>query len=178
MIAILKFTLLSVTVSSIYALPNTELLSSGSVLFNCCYYLMKLNSEYYLDFHSCIFLQYFLFQVWLHKLTSDQSSDKCLYYEEDGMFSLYLYASESKQYLFVTSESKNTRFIFYLDISKQDAGLQTLTPRVYGIDTSASHRGNHFFIKRRSDEFYNSELVACPVDNVTETVVLLPHRER
>lgn len=53
-----------------------------------------------------------------------------------------------------------------------------LTSRISGIDTTASHRGNHFFIKRRSDEFYNSELVACPLDNVAETTVLLPHRER
>lgn len=116
--------------------------------------------------------------MWLHRLTSDQSSGRCLYHEEDEMFSLDLYASESKQYLFVASESKNTRFIFYLEISKRDGGLLTLTPRVYGIDTSASHRGNHFYIQRRSEEFYNSELVTCPVGNVSETVVLLPHRER
>lgn len=94
------------------------------------------------------------------------------------MFSLDLQASESKQYLFVESESKNTQFIFYINILKQESGLMTLTPRVDGVDTSASHRGNHFFIKRRSEEFYNSELVACPLDDVTATAVLLPHRER
>nr|CAD1821070.1 unnamed protein product [Ananas comosus var. bracteatus] len=116
-------------------------------------------------------------KVWLHKIGSDQSSDICLYHEKDDMFSLDLQASESKQYLFVESESKNTRFIFYLNILKQESGLMTLTPRVDGVDTSASHRGNHFFIKRRSEEFYNSELVACPLDDVTATTVLLPHRE-
>ncbi|KAJ6846161.1 uncharacterized protein M6B38_278960 [Iris pallida] len=116
-------------------------------------------------------------KVWLHKLSSDQSSDHCLYHEEDEMFSLALYASESKQYLFVSSDSKNTNFIFYLEISKQEAVLMPLTTRVYGIDSSASHRGNHFFIKRRSEEYYNSELVACPVDGVSEVTVLLPHRE-
>ncbi|XP_072966850.1 uncharacterized protein [Typha angustifolia] len=116
-------------------------------------------------------------KVWLHRLGTDQSSDICLYHEKDDMFSLDLEASESKQYLFVGSESKNTRFIFYLDISKQENGLITLTPREYGIDTSASHRGNHFFIKRRSEKFYNSELVTCPLNNVTETKILLPHRE-
>ncbi|GJN39425.1 hypothetical protein PR202_gb28543 [Eleusine coracana subsp. coracana] len=115
--------------------------------------------------------------VWLHKLGSDQSSDTCLYHEEDDTFSLGLQASESKQYLFVESGSKNTSFIFYLDTSKQNKDLVVLTSRVCGIDTMASHRGNHFFIKRRSDEFYNSELVACPLDNVAETTVLLPHRE-
>lgn len=116
-------------------------------------------------------------KVWLHQLISDQSSDKCLYTEDDEMFSLNLYGCESKQYLFVSSESKNTGSIFYLDVSNPENGLLTLTPRVYGTDTLASHRGNHFFIKRRSEEFYNSELVACPVDNVSETTVLLPHRE-
>lgn len=94
------------------------------------------------------------------------------------MFSLDLQVSESKQYLFVGSESKNTRSVFYIDVSKKESGLMTLTPRVYGVDISASHRGNHFFIKRRSEEFYNSELLACPLDNVSETTVLLPHRER
>ncbi|XP_020688191.1 uncharacterized protein LOC110103721 [Dendrobium catenatum] len=117
-------------------------------------------------------------KVWSHKLLSEQSSDQCLYHEKDDMFSVDLQASESKQYLFVGSESKNTRFIYYLDIYNLEGGLTTLTPRVYGIDTSASHRGNHFFIKRRSEEFYNSELVYCPVDKPSETKVLIPHRER
>ncbi|KAJ1260889.1 hypothetical protein BS78_10G266700 [Paspalum vaginatum] len=116
-------------------------------------------------------------KVWLHNLGSDQSSDACLLHEKDETFSLGLQASESKKYLFVESGSKNTSFIFYLDTSKPNKELVVLTPRVYGIDTTASHRGNHFFIKRRSDEFYNSELVACPLDNVAETTVLLPHRE-
>ncbi|KAK8934592.1 hypothetical protein KSP39_PZI014478 [Platanthera zijinensis] len=36
-------------------------------------------------------------KAWSHKLLSDQSSDLCLYHEKDDMFSLYIYASESKQ---------------------------------------------------------------------------------
>ncbi|OIW06833.1 hypothetical protein TanjilG_03728 [Lupinus angustifolius] len=117
------------------------------------------------------------FQVWLHVLGTEQSKDTCLYVEKDDMFSLDLYASESKQYLFVASESKNTRFNFYLDVLKPGEGLKILTPRVDGIDTTVSHRGDHFFITRRSDQFFNSEVVACPVDNTSSTTVLLPHRE-
>lgn len=116
-------------------------------------------------------------KAWLHKLESDQSSDRCLYHEKDDMFSIDLEASESKKYLFVGSESKNTRFMFYLDVSKTEDGLVALTPRLSGIDTSVSHRGNHFFIKRRSDEFYNSELLVCPINDPSSTTVLLPHRE-
>lgn len=109
---------------------------------------------------------------------TEQCSDVCLYHEKDDMFSLDLHASESHKYIFVASESKTTRFVFSLDVSKPQDGLKVLTPRVDGIDSSVSHRGNHFFIQRRSTEFYNSELVACPVDDTSKTTVLIPHRER
>lgn len=116
--------------------------------------------------------------MWFHKLGTNQSTDSCLYHEKDDTFSLDLEASESKKYLFVGSESKTTRSIFYLDISKPENGLMVLTPRLEGIDTSVSHRGNHFFIKRRSDEAFNSELLACPLNDVNATTMLLSHRER
>ncbi|XP_026454291.1 uncharacterized protein LOC113355603 [Papaver somniferum] len=116
-------------------------------------------------------------KVWLHKLGSDQSSDTCLYHEKDDMFSIDLQLSESKKFLFVASESKTTRFVFYFDVSKQEDALVVLTPRLNGIDTSVSHRGSHFFIKRRSDEIYNSELLVCPIDNTSATTLILPHRE-
>ncbi|KAH0700871.1 hypothetical protein KY284_015086 [Solanum tuberosum] len=115
-------------------------------------------------------------KVWLHKLGTNQLDNSCLYHENDETFSLDLLASESKRYLFIASESKITRFVFYLDTSKPENGLVVLTSRVTGIDTSASHRGNHFFVKRRSDECFNSELLACPVENISATTVLLPHR--
>nr|GMD71181.1 oligopeptidase B [Ipomoea batatas] len=121
-------------------------------------------------------IKVFYFVVWLHRLGTDQAHDTCLYHEKDDIFSLDLRASESKKYLFVASESKTTRFVFYLDISKIDDGLLALTQRVNGIETYASHRGNHFFIQRKSDECFNSELIACPVENISATSALLPHR--
>ncbi|XP_004497260.1 uncharacterized protein [Cicer arietinum] len=116
-------------------------------------------------------------KAWLHVLGTEQSKDTCLYEEKDDTFSLDLQASESKKYLFVASESKTTRFNFYLDVSKPEEGLKVLTQRVDGIDTTVSHRGDHFFIKRRSDQFFNSEVVACAVNNTSSTTVLIPHRE-
>lgn len=116
-------------------------------------------------------------KVFLHKLGTDQSDDLCLYHETDDIFSLDLEISESKRYLFIGSESKTTRSIFYLDILKEENKLKVLTPRLNGIDTSVSHRGNHFFIQRRSDEVFNSELLVCPLNDTSATTVLLPHRE-
>ncbi|XP_024025988.1 uncharacterized protein LOC21405850 [Morus notabilis] len=116
-------------------------------------------------------------KVWLHKLGTEQSSDTCLYHEKDDTFSVDLQASDSKKFLFVASESKTTKFNFYLDVSKPEDGLVVLTPRVVGVDTTVNHRGNHFFITRRSEELFNSEVVACPLDNVSDTTILIPHRE-
>ncbi|KAJ6420347.1 hypothetical protein OIU84_030293 [Salix udensis] len=117
-------------------------------------------------------------KVWLHKLGTDQSSDICLYHEKDDTFSIDLQKSESHEFLFVGSENKITRFIFFIDASKPEDGLKVLTPHVAGIASWAKHRGNHFFIIRRSEEFFNSELLACPVDDVSVTMPLIPHRDR
>ncbi|KAK8613470.1 hypothetical protein V6N13_101232 [Hibiscus sabdariffa] len=116
-------------------------------------------------------------KAWLHKLESDQCNDSCLYHEKDDMFSLGLQASESEKFLFISSGSKMTSFVFYLEVCKLEEGLKVLIPRINGIDTSVGHRGNHFFIQKRSDEFFNSQLLACPVDNTSATTVLIPHRE-
>ncbi|KAH9290387.1 hypothetical protein KI387_034504, partial [Taxus chinensis] len=116
------------------------------------------------------------YKVWRHNLVSDQSDDDCLYHEEDDEFSLELKASESKEYLFVTSGSKTTQFVLFLNVSDAQKELKYLTQRVEGIDIDATHRGNHFFLKRRSDEIFNSELLVCPIDDVTATKVLIPHR--
>ncbi|KAL8160123.1 hypothetical protein V2J09_001660 [Rumex salicifolius] len=115
-------------------------------------------------------------KVWLHRIGTEQSSDSCLYHEKDDKFIVNLHASESRKYLFVGSVSKITRFVFHLDVSKIEEGLKVLTPKLDSIDTSVSHRGDHFFIQRRSDECFNSELLACPVDNVSDTTLLIPHR--
>ncbi|PIA26714.1 hypothetical protein AQUCO_09100092v1 [Aquilegia coerulea] len=116
-------------------------------------------------------------KVFLHKLGSNQSGDLCLYHEKDDRFSLNLKVSESKRFLFIGSRSKTTQSVFYLDIMKEDEQLQVLTPRINGIDTTVSHRGNHFFMKRRSDVSYNSELLVCTLDDTSDTTLLLPHSE-
>ncbi|KDP36409.1 hypothetical protein JCGZ_08678 [Jatropha curcas] len=117
------------------------------------------------------------YKVWLHKLGTDQSSDSCLYHEKDDKFCLTLQASESEKYLFITSDSRNTRFTLYIDVSAPEDGAKVLAPRVDGTDISVSHRGNHFFIQRRTDELFNSELLACPVNDISATTVLIPHRK-
>lgn len=117
-------------------------------------------------------------QVWRHNLQSDQSSDTCIYHEKDVEHWLDLGSSESDKYLLVTSASKITQFVLFLDKKNPDGELEYLSPRVDGVDISVAHARNHFFITRRSEETYNSELLVSPIEDRSAPVVLLPHRPR
>ncbi|KAG6556548.1 hypothetical protein Mapa_001487 [Marchantia paleacea] len=116
------------------------------------------------------------YKVWRHNLQSDQSSDTCTYHEKDVEHWLDIGSSESDKYLLVTSASKITQFVLFLDKNNPDGELEYLSPRVDGVDMSVAHARNHFFITRRSEEIYNSELLVYPVEDRSAPVVLLPHR--
>ncbi|BBN08503.1 oligopeptidase B [Marchantia polymorpha subsp. ruderalis] len=116
------------------------------------------------------------YKVWRHNLQSDQSSDTCIYHEKDVEHWLDLGSSESDKYLLVTSASKITQFVLFLDKKNPDGELEYLSPRVDGVDISVAHARNHFFITRRSEETYNSELLVSPIEDRSAPVVLLPHR--
>ncbi|XVF82715.1 hypothetical protein PTKIN_Ptkin16aG0071300 [Pterospermum kingtungense] len=116
-------------------------------------------------------------KAWLHKLGSDQFSDSCLYHKNDDMFSLDLQASESEKLMFIASERIMAKFVFYLDVFKLEERLRVLTSWTNGIDTSVSHRRNHFFFQRKSDELFNSEQLTCLADNKFATRALIPYKE-
>lgn len=116
------------------------------------------------------------FKVWHHKLDAQQSEDILLYHEADEEFYLGLSKSESQEYLFVSSASKTTQFVLYLKVDDTSQEFKPLTPHVRGTDFTVSHRGGHFFIQKRNDEVYNSELLVCPVESVSNATVVLPHR--
>lgn len=118
------------------------------------------------------------FKVWHHKLDAQQSEDILLYHEADEEFYLGLSKSESQEYLFVSSASKITQFVLYLKVDDTSQEFKPLTPHVTGTDFTVSHRGGHFFIQKRNDEVYNSELLVCPVESVSNAAVILPHRPR
>eukprot|EP00250_Pteridium_aquilinum_P010436 c19386_g1_i1 orf=41-2374(+) len=116
------------------------------------------------------------FKVWRHKLGAQQSEDVLLYHEKNEEFYLELSKSESQEFLFVSSSSKTTQFVLYLKIDDASQEFRPLTPHVTGTDFSVTHRGGHFFIQKRNAEVYNSELLICRVESMSDTHVLLPHR--
>lgn len=76
------------------------------------------------------------------------------------------------------SGTKVTQFVLYLSTQSSAGDMKILSPKIEGEDYTVTHRGDHFFFLRRSEEIYNSELLVAPVDNISAFSVLLPHRPR
>eukprot|EP00850_Spirogloea_muscicola_P003951 SM000016S01939 [mRNA] locus=s16:762582:774087:- [translate_table: standard] len=116
------------------------------------------------------------YKVWRHTVGADPSSDTCVFHEEDESFYLSLSRSESGDYLFLAAGSAVTSHEFSIPTTSPQGEWTAITPRVQDVEASVTHRGDHFFIIRRTEENYNSELLVCPVSNFGELSVLLPHR--
>eukprot|EP00850_Spirogloea_muscicola_P019792 SM000199S05419 [mRNA] locus=s199:71818:86485:+ [translate_table: standard] len=116
------------------------------------------------------------YKVWRHTVGADPSSDTCVFHEEDESFYLSLSRSESGDYLFLSAGSAVTSHEFSIPTTSPQVEWTAITPRVQDVEASVTHRGDHFFIIRRTEENYNSELLVCPVSNFGELIVLLPHR--
>lgn len=117
-------------------------------------------------------------QVWRHKLGAQQSEDVLLYHEKNEEFFIYFYKSESGEFLFLCSATETTQFVLYMKVDDPSQEFRSLTPQVTDTDFFVSHRGEHFLIEKRNNESYNSELLVCHVDSVSDTTVLLQHRPR
>lgn len=76
------------------------------------------------------------------------------------------------------SGTKVTQFVLYLSCNESDGDMKPLSPLIEGEDYSVTHRGDHFYFTRRSEEIFNSELLVAPVDKISSFKVLLPHRPR
>lgn len=117
-------------------------------------------------------------QVWRHKFNNEQSDDTCLYHEQNEERFLDLRKSESEDYIFVYSGTKVTQFVLYLSCNESDGDMKPLSPHIEGEDYSVTHRGDHFYFTRRSEEIFNSELLVAPVQDISSLRVLLAHRPR
>lgn len=116
------------------------------------------------------------YKVWRHKLNADAEKDVCVFEEKDPAFFVYLERSASEEYLFVMSKSSVTSDVRVLRTDDPDGEFVAVTPRNQGVDTAIDHRGGHFFVTQRSDEFRNSQILVCSVEDPSATSVLVPHR--
>lgn len=107
-------------------------------------------------------------KLWRHIIGEPQSSDVCLYTEQDELFYFSVEKTTSGRFLLAASGSSETSEVRVLDLEAGEAesGLQLLQTREFGLRYEVEHSGSSFLILTNKDEAINNCLMSVPVDAV------------
>lgn len=118
------------------------------------------------------------FEIWRHTLGADIVDDEMLYREDDPVFSLHLYPSDSKQYILLHSGNSESSEARYLRADDPGGAFTLFAPRRPNILYSLEHAGDDFLILTNEDAV-NFKLLAVPVaaPQWANQRELIPHRD-
>jgi len=116
-------------------------------------------------------------RAWRYKLGQAGPATE-IYFEPDERFFLGVSRSRSGKYMYIGLGSAVTTEMHYLAADNPTGRFRTLLPRVQGVEYSASHHGNDFYIVTNADSAINFKLVKAPVRNPSKAnwTEVLPHR--
>lgn len=118
-------------------------------------------------------------KIYQHKLGSDVSTNKMIFYEEDDTYNTFIYKSKSEKYLIIGSSSTLTSEYRILDANTPDADFKIFNPRKRGVEYGISHYEDHFYIATNADGATNFKLMKAPENATTAEnwEEVIPHRE-
>ena len=111
------------------------------------------------------------FQVWRHKIGTDQSVDELVLEEDDERFFLGLTKTRSGAFIVITSDSAVTESAWVIPGDEPTAEPYAVLPRVEGVEYSIDHRGDVFWVVI-NDAGEDGRLVTVPVDGGGSTEVI------
>ncbi len=118
------------------------------------------------------------YRVIRHVLGTPVSSDRIAFEEPDERFYVDIAKSKDKQYVLVTSESKMTAEVLYLDADRPDGTFAPIAARRQGVLYSAHHHDGRFYILHNHNA-QNFELVAAKAGDSApdKWKTVIPHRK-
>jgi oligopeptidase B len=99
----------------------------------------------------------------LHHLGTEADADTLLYREDDEIFSLNLYASPDREFLFMLSSSMDTSEVRYVPLDAPDGELTLFSPRRKGVIYSLEHWRDEFLVLT-NEGARDFQLLAVPID--------------
>ena len=117
-------------------------------------------------------------KIFKHKLGTDASLDKLVFYEKDATFDVSVYKSKSTKYIIITSSSTLTSEYRTVLSSAPDHKFTVFQKRKRGIEYSISHYNDTFYILTNKDNATNFKLMTCSINATSfdNWVDLIPHR--
>jgi oligopeptidase B len=102
-----------------------------------------------------------------HVLGTPATDDKDVFFENDETFNVSVFKTKSKKFLMIASESTLTTEFRFLDASDPDGEFRILQTRTHGLEYSADHFGDYFFIRTNLDAT-NFRLMKTPVSKTAK----------
>lgn len=99
----------------------------------------------------------------LHHIGTGSCADTLLYREDDEVFSLNLYTSADREFLFLQSASADTSEVRYLPLASPDTEVTLYSQRRQGVIYSLEHWGDEFLILT-NEGARDFQLLAVAVD--------------
>ncbi|GMQ92758.1 MAG: oligopeptidase B [Acidimicrobiia bacterium] len=103
------------------------------------------------------------FQIWRHKIGTNQSGDVLVLHEDDDRYYLDLGKTRSGDYIVITADSAVTESAWVIPADDAVTDPRPVLPRVEGVQYSIDHRDDVFWIII-NDEGADGRLVTIPVD--------------
>jgi oligopeptidase B len=118
-------------------------------------------------------------KVWRHVIGDDPSNDFELLHEPDVQLYAVLGKSSSKEYIIATLQAYDNGEVHVLRADQPAGNFAVLQPRQKGVEYSADHAGDHFYILTNEDA-QNFKLMAAPAsdpsrENWREVLPNRPH---
>ncbi len=107
------------------------------------------------------------YQIWRHRVGTPASDDVLVFQEDDERYYVSVDRTRTGHYLVVTSASKLTTEVWFVDADTPEAELRVVAPRVEGIEYHVEHHcfndADNFYVLTNADSAENFALRVTPV---------------
>ena len=105
------------------------------------------------------------YKIFRHCLKSvNCSDDKLIYHETDETFDTHVFTTKSREYIMIMTSSSSSSEYRFLNANNPLGNFKLIQPRQKGIEYSADHFGNNFYI-RTNWNAENFRIMKAPISN-------------
>ena len=116
-------------------------------------------------------------RVWRQKLGSPEPP-VLVFHEADEAFGCTVYRGKSKNYLMISTSATNSDEVWYLKASEPLGAFTCLRLRQNGLEYSASHHQESWWIRSNLDGRRNFALFSAPLMDPSAWTEVIAHREQ
>src|SRR5699024_4229345 len=102
------------------------------------------------------------FQVYKHILGCDVVEDKLIFHEKDEAFSVGVYKSKSREYIFINSSSTLSDEFWYVHANRPQDNFLVFQQRIRELEYGVDHFEDHFYMLTNKDGATNFKLMKTP----------------